>query len=242
MQTLLRRQAPQRRGTLHVPKPRLHKTHLCPLQSLRRAPKWRCSFCHRPIDRPKPNKPSALEESNRQYEAHLAKQEQRTCKLCYQVTPPSAPALYTCPNPACAKPICTDCKASISAPQWRCSFCHRPIDRPQTKQTKRSRRVKSPVRSAPSRARAANLQALLRSGAPRRPSALHLPKPRLQKAHLRPLQSLRCAPQWRCSFCRHPIDDCTLHAAGWRHTDHARLMHVAPTPRRSQRRPVDVYR
>ena len=77
---------------------------------------------------PKPTIPSALEESNRQYEAHLAEQDRRTCKLCYDAKPPSAPALYTCPNPACAKPICADCKASAAANSWRCSFCRRPLD------------------------------------------------------------------------------------------------------------------
>ena len=78
--------------------------------------------------KPAPAKPSALEESNRQYEAHLADQEQRTCNLCYGINPPGAPALYTCPNPACAKPICADCKASAAANSWRCSFCRRPVD------------------------------------------------------------------------------------------------------------------
>ena len=67
---------------------------------------------------------------------------------------PPAAALYTCPNPACANPICADCKASAAARNWR------------------------------------------------------------------------------CSFCRLPLDDGTLHAAGWRRTDHGRFVRVAPsTPR-----------
>ena len=77
---------------------------------------------------PVPTTSSALQESNRLYEAHLAQRQQQTCKRCFQVKPAGAPGLYTCPNPDCTKLFCRSCKDSAATIPGCCPFCRHPLD------------------------------------------------------------------------------------------------------------------